>query len=126
VRPEDRVVDVGSGSGRLSLEAMRLGARCVAVDPDWPAAVACRAAGIDVVQASVNALRSGACDGVLANLHLALWRDVAGEIRRVARKGAWVVASGFLDEQEAEARSLVTRVDRIVRRDGWLGLAGTL
>jgi ribosomal protein L11 methyltransferase len=126
VRAGEWVADIGSGSGRLSAEAVRQGARCVAVDIDWPAAMASRASRALTVQGSADALRSGAFNGVCANLHLAVWRAVAPEIGRIAAPGAWIVASGFLEQQAPDARELLQglgfRIARTTARAGWLGL----
>jgi ribosomal protein L11 methylase PrmA len=126
VRAGAWVADIGSGSGRLAEAAVRLGARCVAVDIDWPAAVASRGSGAFTVQGSADALRGGHFDGVVANLHLALWRSLAPEIARICAPAAWIAASGFLRDQEAEARALAGslgfHVTRTAERAGWLGL----
>jgi ribosomal protein L11 methylase PrmA len=126
VRPGEWTADIGSGTGRLSAEALRQGARCVAADIDWPAAVASRRSGALTLQGSADALRGGAFDGVLANLHLAVWRAVAAEIGRIAAPSAWMVAGGLLEAQAEDVRSLLAplgfRIRRTAKRQGWVGL----
>jgi ribosomal protein L11 methyltransferase len=91
IRLGDSVLDVGSGSGILSVAAKLLGAgRVVACDLDQEAA-----RPVSFFIGSVDAVRSGAFDVVVANIN----EDVIGELRpefeRVARKR---ILSGFQDD----------------------------
>jgi ribosomal protein L11 methyltransferase len=92
IRPGDSVLDVGSGSGILSIAAKLLGAaRVVACDIDPEAA-----RPVPFFVGSVDAVRSGAFDVVVANIN----EDVIGEMRpdfeRVARTR---ILSGFQDDR---------------------------
>ena len=92
IRPGDAVLDVGSGSGILSIAAKLLGAsRVVACDIDSEAAKP-----VPFFVGSVDAVRSHSFDVVVANIN----EDVIGELRpefeRVARTA---ILSGFQDER---------------------------
>lgn len=89
IQPGDSVLDVGSGSGILSIAAKLLGAgRVVACDIDPEAAV-------DFI-GSVDAVRSNSFDVVVANIN----EDVIGRMKpdfdRVAKHR---ILSGFQDEE---------------------------
>jgi ribosomal protein L11 methyltransferase len=91
IRPGDSVLDVGSGSGILSIAAKLLGAgRVVACDIDVESA-----RPVPFFQGSVDAVQSGVFDVVVANIS----EDVIGEMwpdfERVARVR---ILSGFQDD----------------------------
>jgi ribosomal protein L11 methyltransferase len=91
IRPGDSVLDVGSGSGILSVAAKLLGAgRVVACDIDAEAA-----RPVPFFQGSVDAVRSGSFDVVVANINEDVVGDLRPEFERVARVR---ILSGFQDE----------------------------
>lgn len=134
-RPLGRVLDVGTGSGILSIGAARLGAAQVtALDIDPVAVATCRANarrnGVTVdshiADATGDPLPGPAAgyDLILVNVTASVQRAVAERVRASAAPGALVVVSGILAAQEAAvvaAHHAATVVDRR-RHDGWVAL----
>ena len=108
VYPGCSVLDLGCGSGILSIAAARLGAsEVLALDID---ATAVETAAANARQNSVEAvvtvkegtlphasLRPGGYDVVVANISSKVILDLAIDLARVAKTGATVVASGLLE-----------------------------
>jgi SAM-dependent methyltransferase len=102
VRPGQRVLDVGAGTGALTAELVRRGAEAVAAEPSpqFAATLRERFPGVEVQQAAAEQLpfADGSFDVALAQLVVAFMADAPAamhELARVARKVAvcmWGVA----------------------------------
>jgi len=131
-RPLGRVVDLGAGTGILSIAAARLGARSVtAVEIDPQAIASARLhARLNGVRLRIvlgdlgRPLRPGRFDLVLANLTAPLLCHRAREVAELAAPGARFVLSGALAGNVPALRRAYRRLGRLsARRDGeWAAL----
>lgn len=141
VRDGSRWVDLGCGTGILSIVARRCGAREVlAVDED-PEAVAVAAevlaanglAGqVDLGLGSIERAGGPGWSGIVANIHASFFLARGAALRDALEPGGLLVASGFTVE-EADEISAALRAAGLVeverRADGpwaaWVGRRGT-
>jgi ribosomal protein L11 methyltransferase len=111
VRPGDRILDVGAGSGILSIAAALFGASEVwALEADplaTPTAIANAEANrvgdrVTVVEetSTVDSLRGrGRFDGVVANIQRPILETLLPGFRATVRPGGWLILSGVPAEE---------------------------
>ena len=138
MRSGDRVLDVGTGSGILSICAAKLGAGgCAAYDID-PVAVRVAKENCEkndcenIIECGVSDLLkdvksvAGGYDFAVANIVADIIVRLSSDIGAYLKKGAFYITSGIIEEREAvvlEAMKAVgfTAVE-IVRENGWCAI----
>jgi len=118
----DRLLDVGAGSGILSVAAALLGAAHVtAVEADELAGEALHEnignnrvrdhVTVLIEKADVDKLKAwGPVDGLVANLEAGLLRPLLAGFLAAVRPGGWLVLSGILDHECDEVRALTEQL----------------
>ena len=97
VKPGGRVLDVGSGSGILSAAARLMGASCVIgcdVDAD-AVAIARERVRVPMFVGSVEAVRAGWADVIVANIDAATLERIRPELERASGAESTLILSGF-------------------------------
>jgi ribosomal protein L11 methyltransferase len=101
-----RVIDIGTGSGVLSIAAAALGASSVtAVDNDTDALqnasenIVRNRVSVEAVRADLRDFSAAPADVVVANLTAAALRQHASRLRALVKPGAFLVVSGFSPEE---------------------------
>jgi ribosomal protein L11 methyltransferase len=131
VRPGQRWLDVGTGSGILALGAWLMGADVEAIEPD-PVAVRAATANIAAHRAPIEVVHGTLADwmpdvpvdGLMANLTAALIRQEVDHLVSASAPHAVWLLSGILDAYGPSLRPLLAARGRIVREErasgGWL------
>lgn len=138
MKPGDRVLDVGTGSGILSICAAKLGAgSCSAYDID-PVAVKvakenCEKNGCaDIIECGVSDLLkdvkvpNGGFDFAVANIVADIIIRLAPDIGACLADGASYITSGIIDEREVDVIETMTSVGFAVKEsvheNGWCAI----
>lgn len=130
VKPDDDVIDVGCGSGILSIAACKLGANVDACDTD-PVSVGntlenCEINDVDLrhIWEGSAATATASYDVVIANIVADVLVFIADELKKLLRPEGRLILSGILDKYEAkilDAYADMTVVERIAREE-WVTL----
>lgn len=126
VRPGDRWLDVGTGTGILAIVAARCGAGfVVACDTDPSAVEVARdtlaanglAGAVELHVGSAGSFAGSGFDGVVANLGPRELSEEAAHLAAALRPGGLLLATGFLQAQREDVeRALARRGFRAARR----------
>lgn len=135
VKPEAQILDVGCGSGILSVAALLLGAKsAVGVDIDE---LAVKTAKDNVRRNHVGDRFTGICgsltqkvsgtyDVVVANIVADIIITLTADVEKFLKPGAVYLMSGIIDEREADVLKVVEQHFEILQRKeerGWVALA---
>jgi ribosomal protein L11 methyltransferase len=131
----DRVVDVGTGSGVLSIAAAMLGAEKVeALDLDE---VAVKSARLNIklnkvhetVSVSQNNLLNGVQEGadvVVANILAEVILRFTDDVARTVKKGGCFIASGIIQQKKQQVKDAIIQagfeIEEILQMEDWVAI----
>ncbi len=133
VKANDRVLDVGCGSGILGLAATKLGASVELCDTDPVSVESCKenfklnGETYEKLWEGSADKAQGAYDVVIANIIADVLRFIASDLKKALKPGGYLILSGILDKKEAsvkEAFATLTPVHRTLK-DEWVTLVYT-
>jgi ribosomal protein L11 methyltransferase len=135
VKQGDKVVDVGTGSGVLSIAAAMLGAEKVkALDLDE---VAVNSAKLniklnkvqDIVEVSQGNLLDGVSQGadvVVANILAEVILRFTDDVASVVKEGGHFIASGIIQQKKQEVRDAISaagfEVEETIQMEDWVAI----
>jgi len=138
VRPSMHVVDVGSGTGILSIAAIKLGAaEAVAVDNDERCYENCIencelnsvTGKVEIVKGEISDIKEKNFDLIIANIQKDVLLEIANQIIEKLKPNGIAILSGLLieDEKNIEERYTKTGFEtlEIKTMDEWIAIALT-
>lgn len=135
VRKGDRIVDVGTGSGVLSIAAAKLGATTIeALDLD-EVAVNVAKSNIklnkvdDVVKVRQNNLLDGVegeADIIVANILAEVILRFVNDAHRLVKKDGYFISSGIIQQKKDEVKEAILKagftIEEIVTMEDWVSI----
>jgi ribosomal protein L11 methyltransferase len=136
IRGGERLLDVGTGTGILSMAAIRLGAgSALAVDND-PVAVECAreycqsngfGPELELRVCSFEDLAESAFDVIVANLDIRTMPLLCPHLPRLLKRGGIGCLSGLQEQDLEEISQALTQaelhVESVTRREEWIALS---
>lgn len=135
IRPEQRWVDIGTGTGILAIAAAKLGAtRVIALDYDqWSVDSACENIRINGCSDRISVHLADAltflyptADGIVANMHHTFLSDFAQRCIPALRNVSVIVCSGILYDQAEDITSVYERcgfnLRKCLSQEEWVAL----
>nr|WP_254119221.1 50S ribosomal protein L11 methyltransferase [Bacillus sp. FJAT-29790] len=137
VKKGDSVIDVGTGSGVLSIAAAMLGAEKVrALDLDEVAVTSARLnielnKVHDIVDVSRNNLLDGvneAVDVVVANILAEVILRFTNEVASIVKPGGYFIASGIIQQKKLDVKEAIAaagfEIEETIQMEDWVAIIG--
>ncbi|MDH4945055.1 50S ribosomal protein L11 methyltransferase [Sulfurimonas sp. C5] len=130
VKKDDSVLDVGCGSGILSLAAMKLGAKVDACDTD-EISVKNSLENAELNSLEFSKIWEGSCtnleqqyDVVVANIVADVLIFLANDLKKALKENGILILSGILDKYEDKVISAYTDCEIVekINQDEWVSL----
>jgi ribosomal protein L11 methyltransferase len=135
IREEMKVLDVGSGTGILSIAAIKLGAsNSVAVDYDETCFENCKENvtinnvenEIEIVTGEIDSVKENNFDIIVANIQKSVLIEIAEKIKMKTHQNGIVILAGLLNEDETAVHNIYSklgykRIDKL-SQDEWIAL----
>ncbi len=128
------VLDVGTGTGILSIAAVRLGAKkvfaCDSDDTAVPVAISNLqingvAGEVDLWSGSVDAVRTESVELCMGNLMKSVFEQLWPDLQRIIVPGGRLICSGILEDQsvmfQEELKEARFQVEEMKRANEWVG-----
>ncbi|HIP18762.1 MAG TPA: 50S ribosomal protein L11 methyltransferase [Sulfurovum sp.] len=130
VKPEDKVIDVGCGSGILGLACKKLGARIDLCDTDPLSVESCKE-NFALNEESYDKLWEGSIDKaegkydvVIANIIADVLRFIAKDLKSAVKENGYLILSGILDKKEERVKEAFAdlTLEKRTEKDEWVTL----